>query len=63
MVMVQLRRRTGWPRRSISKYLRARSKTPVWWARGTGPCHSMKLMPTSNSRDQSAWEVTMPASM
>ena len=32
-------------------------------ARGTGACHSKKFMPMSKSRLQSAWLVTMPASI
>ncbi len=32
-------------------------------ASGTGACHSKKFMPMSKSSDQSAWVVTMPASI
>ena len=40
----------------------ARVMTRSSWMRGTGPWISRKLMPTSNPKDQSAANVTRPAS-
>ena len=63
MVIVQFRRRAGLPCWMLVRNFSARVKMPFSCASGTGACHSKKFMPMSKSSDQSAWVVTMPASI